>query len=79
LVASAPQSCAEHAGSPIAGADERSQLAYAGRAEMRPTLGDGRAPDSADIERAARLSTAVGAAAALLATAVRAAIARRRP
>jgi adenosylcobinamide-phosphate synthase len=54
-------------------------LAYAGRAEVRPTLGDGRAPDRADIERAARLSTAVGAAAALLATAVRAAIARRRP
>ena len=54
-------------------------LAYGGRAEVRPTLGTGRAPDSGDIERAARLSSAVGATAALLATAVRAAIARRRP
>jgi len=41
-------------------------LAYAGRAEVRPALGDGRAPDAADVRRAARLSLAVGAAAALV-------------
>lgn len=41
-------------------------LSYAGRAEVRPTLGaDGRTPAAADIRRAARLSLAVGAAAAL--------------
>jgi adenosylcobinamide-phosphate synthase len=37
---------------------------YDGRVEERPALGDGRAPGPADIERAARLSVLVGAAAA---------------
>ncbi|HEV7772270.1 MAG TPA: cobalamin biosynthesis protein [Conexibacter sp.] len=40
-------------------------LAYGGRAEVRPTLGDGRAPGASDLRRAARLSLAVGAAAVL--------------
>src|SRR6185436_2645315 len=40
-------------------------LAYGGRTEVRPTLGDGRASTAADVRRAARLSLAVGAAAAL--------------
>jgi adenosylcobinamide-phosphate synthase len=40
-------------------------LAYGGRTEERPMLGDGREPTAADIRRAARLSLAVGAAAAL--------------
>jgi adenosylcobinamide-phosphate synthase len=40
-------------------------LAYGGAREVRPALGDGRAPAVADIERAARLSTAVGATALL--------------
>jgi adenosylcobinamide-phosphate synthase len=39
-------------------------LAYAGRAEQRACLGDGRPPQGADVERAVRLSLAVGAAAA---------------
>jgi len=40
-------------------------LSYAGRAEERPALGrEGRTPTAADIRRAARLSLAVGAAAA---------------
>jgi adenosylcobinamide-phosphate synthase len=47
-------------------------LAYGERIEHRPALGDGRAPQPADAARAARLSLAVGAAAALLATAMRA-------
>ncbi len=38
-------------------------LAYGGRAEERPSLGDGRAPVAADIGRANRLSSRVGAAA----------------
>lgn len=33
---------------------------YAGRVEQRPTLGDGQRPGLADIDRAARLSAAVG-------------------
>jgi adenosylcobinamide-phosphate synthase len=41
-------------------------LAYAGHREDRPTLGDGRRPQTADIERAARLSLAIGALAAVL-------------
>jgi adenosylcobinamide-phosphate synthase len=45
-------------------------LAYDGRHELRPTLGDGRAPDAADLRRATRLSLAVGAAAALACTAL---------
>jgi adenosylcobinamide-phosphate synthase len=40
-------------------------LAYGGRSESRPPLGDGRAPDVHDVERAVRLSRAVGAAAAV--------------
>jgi adenosylcobinamide-phosphate synthase len=39
-------------------------LAYEGRVEERPTLGEGRAPGVADVHRAMRLSLAVGAAAA---------------
>jgi adenosylcobinamide-phosphate synthase len=44
-------------------------LTYAGRAEHRPHLGDGREPTANDIRRAARLSLAVGTAAATLAAA----------
>lgn len=40
-------------------------LAYGGRTEHRPTLGDGRAPTPDDIRRAVRLLHAVGLAAAL--------------
>jgi adenosylcobinamide-phosphate synthase len=39
-------------------------LSYGGRAELRSELGDGHLPDAADVRRAARLSLAVGAAAA---------------
>jgi len=46
-------------------------LAYRGAAEVRPYLGDGRGAEPGDIEHAARLSLAVGTAAALLAAAVR--------
>jgi adenosylcobinamide-phosphate synthase len=53
-------------------------LAYAGRAEVRPMLGAGRVPEPCDIDRAVRLSIAVGAAAALLAATARALIGRRR-
>lgn len=42
---------------------------YAGRVEDRPTMGDGRAPSSADLPRASRLSAAVTVAAAVLAAA----------
>ncbi|MHB8694193.1 MAG: cobalamin biosynthesis protein [Solirubrobacteraceae bacterium] len=49
-------------------------LVYAGRDELRPQLGDGPAPEPADIRRAARLSLAVGAIAALAAAVVRGAI-----
>jgi adenosylcobinamide-phosphate synthase len=45
-------------------------LAYAGRVQERPRLGDGRAPVPDDVTRAIRLSFAVGAAAALAAVAV---------
>jgi adenosylcobinamide-phosphate synthase len=41
-------------------------LTYGGIAELRPLLGAGRAPGSLDIHRAARLSRAVGMAAAVL-------------
>ncbi len=44
-------------------------LAYHGRVEDRPRLGDGRPAAPTDIERANRLSRAVGLAAALLASA----------
>jgi adenosylcobinamide-phosphate synthase len=50
---------------------------YAGRVDERPQLGDGRAPVVADLPRAARLSGAVGIAAAVLA-ALAALAARRR-
>ncbi|HZV73760.1 MAG TPA: cobalamin biosynthesis protein [Conexibacter sp.] len=51
-------------------------LAYGGRTEQRPVLGaEGRPPDAADVRRAARLSLAVGAAAALTCAALREAIA----
>ncbi|WTW94222.1 cobalamin biosynthesis protein [Streptomycetaceae bacterium NBC_01309] len=42
---------------------------YAGRTEDRPALGDGRPPVPADVERANRLSAAVGLAAAAVTTA----------
>jgi adenosylcobinamide-phosphate synthase len=45
-------------------------LAYGGRAEQRPSLGDGRAPVAADIARANRLSSRVGAAALAASVAV---------
>ena len=41
-------------------------LAYGGHVESRPRLGDGRAPGVEDVHRAARLSLAVGVAAAAL-------------
>jgi adenosylcobinamide-phosphate synthase len=41
-------------------------LAYDGNLESRPRLGHGRAPSVADVQRAARLSMVVGAAAAVL-------------
>jgi adenosylcobinamide-phosphate synthase len=47
---------------------------YGGVAEQRPELGDGRPPEPADIDRAARLSLAVTAAAAVLAAAAAAAL-----
>ncbi len=46
-------------------------LSYGERHEDRPTLGDGRAPTPADARRAARLSLAVGAGAALVCAAAR--------
>jgi adenosylcobinamide-phosphate synthase len=45
-------------------------LAYAGAVEYRPHLGDGDPPQIDDIHRAARLSLAVGTAAAVLGAAV---------
>jgi adenosylcobinamide-phosphate synthase len=51
------------------------QLAYNGSIEDRPQLGDGRAPSTEDVHRAARLSLAVGAAAAALCASARAALA----
>lgn len=47
-------------------------LTYDGRAELRPKMGDGPAPTPRDVHRAARLSLAVGAAAALSCGALRA-------
>ncbi len=52
-------------------------LAYGGVAEERPTLGDGRPPQAADVARAARLSLAVSLAAAAASSALRAALGRR--
>jgi len=51
-------------------------LSYGGRVERRAPLGDGRAPATPDIGRAARLSLAVGAAAALICAAARAGMGR---
>ncbi|HUR12894.1 MAG TPA: cobalamin biosynthesis protein [Mycobacteriales bacterium] len=53
------------------------RLSYAGRVEDRPLLGNGPAPDVADIPRAARLSTGVGLAAGVLAVGVRGLVVRR--
>ena len=55
-------------------------LAYAGRPEVRPTLGDGPAPTAADVHRATRLSRAVGIAAAAVCAVLRAGVlwSRRR-
>lgn len=47
------------------------RLSYAGRVEERPLLGDGPAPDVADIARATRLSVAVTAGAGVLAVGAR--------
>jgi adenosylcobinamide-phosphate synthase len=51
-------------------------LTYDGRAEVRPTLGDGPPPDVETIRRAATLSLAVGAVAAALAALTREALQR---
>ncbi|WP_354700353.1 Cobalamin biosynthesis protein CobD [Paraconexibacter sp. AEG42_29] len=53
-------------------------LAYAGRDEIRPTMGDGRAPTATDVHRATRLSLAVGAAATIACAAARTLIVRLR-
>ncbi len=53
------------------------RLAYSGRVEDRPLLGDGPAPGVADIARAARLSAAVTVAAGALAVGVRLLLDRR--
>jgi adenosylcobinamide-phosphate synthase len=53
-------------------------LSYAGRAEHRPEIGTGRAPEVADISRAIRLSRAVTASATALAAALAAGPASRR-
>ena len=50
------------------------RLAYAGRVEDRPLLGNGPPPGIADIARAVRLSAAVSTAAGVLAVGVRAAL-----
>lgn len=52
-------------------------LSYAGRVEHRALLGDGRLPTPADVNRAARLSSAVGAAAAVLCALLRGALEQR--
>ncbi|MHB1808264.1 MAG: cobalamin biosynthesis protein [Solirubrobacteraceae bacterium] len=51
-------------------------LAYEGRVESRPQLGDGRTPGVEDVHRAVRLSLAVGAASAGLCALARAALDR---
>lgn len=51
-------------------------LSYGGRPEQRPELGDGPRPTTADVHRAVRLSTAVGAIAAVAAAGAR--VLRRR-
>jgi adenosylcobinamide-phosphate synthase len=52
------------------------QLTYNGSVESRPQLGDGRAPEIEDVQRAARLSLAVGIAAAALCAVVASALPR---
>ena len=54
------------------------RLSYGGRAEERPLLGDGRAPDVADIARAARLSAAVTVGAGVVAVGGRSLLDRAR-
>ena len=54
------------------------RLSYAGRVEERPLLGDGPAPGVGDIARAARLSGAVTAGAAVLAVGTRLLLDRAR-
>jgi len=54
------------------------RLSYAGRVEDRPLLGDGPAPDVADIARAARLSAAVSVGAGVLAVGTRLLLDRAR-
>ena len=54
------------------------RLSYAGRVEDRPLLGDGPAPEVADVARAARLSAAVTAGAGVLAVGARLALDRAR-
>jgi adenosylcobinamide-phosphate synthase len=51
-------------------------LAYGGRVESRPELGDGRTPGVEDVHCAARLSLAVGAASALLCALMAAGVSR---
>ncbi len=53
-------------------------LAYEGRAEARPRLGDGRPPEPADVRRAIRLAWSITAASALLAVATTHAASRHR-
>jgi adenosylcobinamide-phosphate synthase len=50
------------------------ELAYSGRIESRPHLGDGRRPETQDIKRASRLSLYVGVSAALACAAFRTAV-----
>jgi len=51
---------------------------YGSRVEHRAVMGDGRAPEPADIPRTTRLATKVGTAAALVAAAATATVLRRR-
>jgi adenosylcobinamide-phosphate synthase len=51
-------------------------LSYGGVGELRPHIGDGRAPTTADVRLAARLSRAVGIAAALMCMAARSHLSR---
>lgn len=53
-------------------------LAYAGQVEFRPVLGDGRAPGTADVRRATRLSSAIGAAALVASLLLNAGLRRSR-
>jgi adenosylcobinamide-phosphate synthase len=54
-------------------------LTYDGQTEARPSLGDGRPPETDDVERAIRLGAAVGVAAVLLAAGARDVVRRGRP